>query len=72
MLVTTVAVLSYIWYLIFLPNFPEGLLMDTMLKKVEKSRIRETLNLSTNADHRTNSIMFFFLVELREEVVGAQ
>ena len=36
--VTTVAVSTYIWCPIFLPNFPKGMLMDPMLKKVEKFR----------------------------------
>ena len=39
----------------FIKTFPE--------RVVKKSRIRETLNLSTDADHRTNN--YFFLVKLR-------
>ena len=32
---------------------------------LKKSRIRETLNLLTDEDHRTNNIYIYFLVKLR-------
>ena len=35
------------------------------LKEKKKYRIRETLKLSTDADHRTDNLLFVFLVKLR-------